>query len=129
MKAPRPLQSPIAKMPGTLVWSAPSTLMWPRSSVATPASSRPRSSVFGRRPVATRRCEPDDRHGLAGHADPDRDLLAPSLDARGVGVGQDPDALALQDLTDRLRYVLVLARDTASLRWMIVTSLPKRRYI
>ena len=31
MKAPRPLQSPIAQMPGTLVASSSSTLMYPRA--------------------------------------------------------------------------------------------------
>ena len=47
MKAPRPLQSPSAQTPGTLVCSWSSTVMKPRASRAMPAASRPRSSVFG----------------------------------------------------------------------------------
>ncbi|SHU10570.1 Uncharacterised protein [Mycobacteroides abscessus subsp. abscessus] len=53
VKAPRPLQSPSAQIPGVLVRNWSSTVMYPRASVATPAFSRPRSSVFGRRPTAT----------------------------------------------------------------------------
>ena len=63
MKAPRPFASPNAQIPGTFVRSSSLTVMKPRSSVATPAASSPRSSVLGVRPVASRRCEP--RHLLA----------------------------------------------------------------
>ena len=53
MKAPRPLHSPSAQTPGTFVARRSSTGITPRLSVATPAASSPRSSVFGRRPIAS----------------------------------------------------------------------------
>ena len=45
-----------------------------RASTATPAASSPRSSVLGRRPVASRRCEPVTACGLAFDVEPRRDL-------------------------------------------------------
>ena len=67
--------------------------------------------MFGRRPVATRRCEPVTSVAAAADLERDRDPAAPALDPRRIGVGQDADAFVLQDLADRLRDVRVLARD------------------
>src|SRR6266704_5838854 len=58
VKAGPPLQSPSAQTPGTVVSRRPFTLMEPSLLVAMPALARPRSSVLGTRPAATRRCEP-----------------------------------------------------------------------
>mmetsp|Transcript_18519 Transcript_18519/g.65518 ORF Transcript_18519/g.65518 Transcript_18519/m.65518 type:complete len:229 (+) Transcript_18519:2586-3272(+) len=47
------MQSPMAHTPGTFVRNSWSTSMRPRRSVGMPRASRPRPSVYGRRPVAT----------------------------------------------------------------------------
>ena len=107
-----PVQSPAAYTPRADVRETRSTVMKPASSVATPASSRPRSAVLGTEPRARMQCEPGDgaavgerdgdRVAVAGdrlhpglaehlHAAPGGDLLE---DRRGVGVlaGQHPVA-------------------------------------
>ena len=50
-----PATSPIAQMFGAVVWSRSLTLIYPRSVSSTPANSIPSPSVFGMRPMATRR--------------------------------------------------------------------------
>ena len=53
-----PVQSPAAYTPRAEVRETRSTRMKPPSSRATPASSSPRSLVFGMEPSASRQCEP-----------------------------------------------------------------------
>ena len=55
----RPSRPRAPKFPGTFVSSLKFTRMKPDLSVSTPALSRPRSSVFGRRPTAASRCVPE----------------------------------------------------------------------
>ena len=53
-----PVQSPAAYTPRADVRETRSTPTNPPSSSVTPASSRPRSAVFGTDPSASRQCEP-----------------------------------------------------------------------
>ena len=55
---------------------------------------------------------------------------SPSRDERdALGAEANRDPLALEDLADAVRDVLVLAGDEARRRSMTVTSRPNRRYI
>ena len=87
--------------------------------------------MFGRRPVATSRCEPTTSDALVARGQLHRDPAVPAARRRmHVGVGQDPDAFVLEDRPDRrARRPRPRGRSARSSRWMIVTSLPKRRYI
>ncbi len=78
---------------------------------ATPAWSRPRSSVFGRRPTASSTCEPTTSGAPPVQSTPRGDARRRACRERDAfGVEADLDALALEDLLDRRRDVLVLAR-------------------
>ena len=129
MKAPLPLQSPMAQMPGTLVRSWSSTWMKPRLSVATPARSRPRSSVFGRRPTAISRCVPTtspsplSESRLMAMPDPRLAMRMPCTPVR-------------TSMPSSLRMSATAAETSSSSRAIrrgaisiTVTSLPKRRKI
>src|SRR5918912_1418560 len=54
-----PFTSPNAQTPGALVSSRSLTIIKPFSLTLTPALSRSRACVFGVRPAATSRCDPD----------------------------------------------------------------------
>ena len=71
------------------------------------------AEIVGVGPAAGRDQEvrADDLARLAADGHADRHLAAAALDPGRIGIGQDPDALVLEDLADRLRDVLVLARD------------------
>src|SRR6516165_8494122 len=107
-----PAQSPTAHTPGAVVRSRSSTLTKPRSSRSTPAASRPMPSVFGVRPVATRRSEPSitsfapprvvcKPHGLAG----------PPLHALDVRACPDRNPLVLEEFPQRLRGISIFTVD------------------
>ena len=94
MKAPRPLQSPSAQMPGTLVAQLVVDRRCSRARrSATPALSRPRSSVFGRRPTASSTCEPTISGSPVGAVDADRDAVGMRREADAFGVECGPRCL------------------------------------
>src|SRR5215471_18228860 len=107
VKAPLPLQSPRAQMPDAVVCNRSSTTMYPRSSQHTPALSRSRSSVFGRRPTASNRCEPA-TSGAPSVQSTLATISSPRLARLMHCIEPDLDALALDDVFDRRRHVLVL---------------------
>ena len=77
----------------------------------TPALSRPRSSVFGRRPTASSTCEPRTSGSPAAQSTPTA-ISAPRGSKRMHSAFEPTlDALRLEDVADRVRDVLVLARD------------------
>ena len=121
-----PAQSPAAQTSFAVVCSRSLTLMCPRSSVSTPAFSRPMPSVFGMRPPATSRCVPSiapsrekQANGLAGSA----------VDAEDGGPGQDLDRLVAEETLDRLGDVRVFTMDERAValdHGHAATETPKR---
>ena len=90
--------------------------MKPRASTATPALSRPRSSVLGMRPMASSRSVPSISVGTAGALDARDDGVAALGKPRAFAVQVNPDSLALQDFLDGGGNILVLARHQARRR-------------
>ena len=103
-----PAQSPTAQTSFAVVCSRSLTLTCPRSSVSTPAFSRPMPSVFGVRPPATRRCVPSIAPSRSVQAN---GLSGSPLDAEDGGPGQDLDPLVPEEALDRLGHVRVFAVD------------------
>ena len=131
MKAPRPLTSPSAQTPGTLVRSSSSTVMKPRASVAMPALSRPRSSVFGRRPTAASRWLPSIACALPAGSTTTRTPLPLAPLATAASLTEKWNATPSRS---RMRWIS--AETSGSSRAIsrspnssTVTREPKRRYI
>src|SRR6476620_9137613 len=97
-------------MSSTLVASMSSTTMYPLASVATPARSRSRSCVFGRRPTASSKCDPSITRGSCSQL---TCTAPPLLDSEALRRGADCYAVVLEDRVHGVGYVLVLARDEA----------------
>ena len=76
-----------------------------------PALSRPRSSVFGRRPIASNRWEPDDLRSAPGRFDVHGDRVSLLLHTDNLAADAHVDAFLLEEIGDSLRDILVLARD------------------
>ncbi len=123
-----PAQSPTAHTSAADVRSRSSTFTKPRSSVSTPASSSPIFSVFGARPLATRRCVPS-----IATVDPSRVACSPT---------DSPDDPSTRSMLVPVRTSIPSSSQSAcrasetsgssrcasrSFRSTMVTRLPKRR--
>ena len=94
-------------------------------SILTPTSSRPRSSVLGRRPTDDQDLVGVDRAPLAVLGSTVTTARSPlSLPALGLGVGQDLDAHLLELARDDLDAVLVHAGQDAGSASTTVTLVP-----
>src|SRR2546423_1550011 len=84
--------------------------MYPLASTVMAAFSSPRSSVLGRRPAASSRCDPRNSRfsrALQAHDDPVTILR----DLKRLGVQVDFDSFLLQDIQDRSRDIFVFVLD------------------
>ena len=92
---------------GAVVRETPSTLMWPLSVSATPASSRPMPAVLGMEPTQTRQWLPVT---LRAVAEGDHDAVVGALHRLGAGAGEHRHAAAFENVLQDLGGVRVLAR-------------------
>ena len=87
---------------GAVVRETPSTLMWPLSVRATPASSRPMPAVLGMEPDADQAVAAGD---LGAVAQGDHHAVVGPFHGLGAGAGQHADAAAFEDFLQHLRGV------------------------
>ena len=108
MNCAPPRMSPPTQMPSTLVLRRSSASTIPFSVVSRPTFSRPRSSVFGIRPVAIKRCEASSSEGLS----PPRVIFTPwsvfsTFSARVLCRNSIPSSSRM--FLESLRHLLVFA--------------------
>ena len=113
VKAPRPLTSPSAQTPSTLVRNSSSTGMKPRLSISTPALSSSSWSVLGLRPIAIRRCVPAIVRGAPSTVHLQPHAIAGLGDGEVAGADHDLDPFRLEQPPRQRRDVVVLAEDQA----------------